>query len=87
MSLYVLNSEKVHIECDMEYSVGKDVACIIRGASVGCVKNTLAKMNYANYITVEGGDEVRVIISTSVFKAGKTPGELIRELFILLRTC
>jgi len=87
VSLYVLHSEKVYIECDMEYSAGKDVSCIIRGATAECVKSALAKINGADYITVKGGEEVNVTISTSVFKAGKTPGELIRELFILLRAC
>lgn len=87
MSVYVLQSEKVFLECDMEYGAGKDVVCVVKGVAHECVEEAVKKTNYADYVKVVRGDATRLYISTSVFKAGKTPGELVKELFVLLRLC
>ncbi len=87
VSVYVLQSDDVSLECDMEYGAGKDVVCIIKGVAHECVEGAVKRSNYADYMKVVKGDAITLYISTSVFKIGKTPGELVKELFVLLRLC
>jgi hypothetical protein len=48
------------------------------------VEKAVKRTGYGGYMTLEGS---RLYISTSIFRAGKTPGELIKELATLLRLC
>ncbi len=84
MSIYVLQSGKAVLECDMEYGEGKEITCIVSGVSRECVEEAVKRTGYGIYMTLEGS---RLYISTSIFRAGKTPGELIKELATLLRLC
>lgn len=85
MSIYVLQSGKAVLECDMEYGEGKEITCIVSGVSRECVEEAVKRTGYGtSYMTLEGS---RLYISTSIFRAGKTPGELIKELATLLRLC
>jgi len=87
VSVYVLQSSDVSLECDMEYGAGKEVVCIVRGVAQECVEGAVKRSSYADYMKVVRGDATMLYISTSVFKVGKTPGELVKELFVLLRLC
>ena len=84
MSIYVLQSGQALLECDMEYGQGKEVACIVSGVSRECVEEAVKRSGYGIYTRLE---DDKLYISTSVFRAGKTPGELIKELATLLRLC
>jgi hypothetical protein len=85
VSIYVLQSGKAVLECDMEYGEGKEITCIVSGVSRECVEEAVKRTGYGtSYMTLEGS---RLYISTSIFRAGKTPGELIKELATLLRLC
>jgi len=85
VSIYVLQSGKAVLECDMEYGEGKEITCIVSGVSRECVEEAVKRTGYGtSYMTLEGS---RLYISTSIFRAGKTPGELIKELVTLLRLC
>lgn len=84
MSLYVLEDKGLYIECDMEYGPEKDVSCTVRGVPHKCVEEAVRKTGYSAYVKIEGN---RLLLSTSVFKAGRTPGELIKEIFFYLRLC
>jgi hypothetical protein len=84
VSIYVVQSSKALLECDMEYGEGKEVTCIVDGVDARCLEETVKKLGYGDYTSLENN---KLYISTSIFKAGKTPGELIRELATLLRFC
>ncbi|ABP51477.1 MULTISPECIES: hypothetical protein [Pyrobaculum] len=84
MSLYVLEDKGLYIECDMEYGPEKDISCTVKGVTQQCVEEAVRKTGYSAYMKIEGN---RLLLSTSVFKAGKTPGELIKEIFFYLRLC
>jgi hypothetical protein len=76
VSIYVLHDGNISLECDMEYGEGKDVVCIINGVSRECIEEMMKRSKYHDYVRVEEG---KLYISTSIFKAGKTPGELIKN--------
>jgi hypothetical protein len=84
VSIYVLQSGKAVLECDMEYGEGKEITCVVSGVSRECVEEAVKRTGCGTYMTLEGS---RLYISTSIFRAGKTPGELIKELATLLRLC
>jgi hypothetical protein len=84
VSIYVLQSGEAVLECDMEYGEGKEITCVVSGVSRECVEEAVKRTGYGSYMTLEGS---RLYISTSIFRAGKTPGELIKELATLLRLC
>jgi hypothetical protein len=87
MSVYVLQRDNVSLECDMEYGAGKDVVCTVKGVVHECVEEAVKRSNYADYMRVVRGNATMLYISTSIFKIGRTPGELVKELFVLLRLC
>ena len=84
MSIYVLQSGKAVLECDMEYGEGREITCIVSGVSRECVEEAVKRTEYGGYMMPKGS---RLYISTSIFRSGKTPGELIKELATLLRLC
>ena len=84
MSIYVVQSNKALLECDMEYGEGKDVTCVVNGVDAKCLEDIVKKLGCGEYARLENN---RLYISTSIFKAGRTPGELIREIATLLRLC
>jgi len=84
VSIYVVQSNKALLECDMEYGEGKDVTCVVNGVDAKCLEDIVKKLEYGEYARLENN---RLYISISIFKAGRTPGELIREIVTLLRLC
>ncbi|WP_148682398.1 hypothetical protein [Pyrobaculum neutrophilum] len=84
MSVYVVQAGNAQLECDMEYAEGRDVICRLYGVEMSCLEDAVRKTGFQNYIKIEGD---RFYISTAIFKAGRTPGELIREIATLLRLC
>jgi hypothetical protein len=84
VSIYVVQSNKALLECDMEYGEGKEVTCVVNGVDAKCLEDIVKKLGCGEYARLENN---RLYISTSIFKAGRTPGELIREIVMLLRLC
>jgi hypothetical protein len=84
VSIYVVQSNRALLECDMEYGEGKEVTCVVNGVDAKCLEDIVKKLEYGEYARLENN---RLYISTSIFKAGRTPGELIREIATLLKLC
>jgi hypothetical protein len=84
VSIYVVQSDKALLECDMEYGEGKDVTCVVNGVDAKCLEDIVKKLGYGEYARLENN---KLYISNSIFKAGRTPGELIREIATLLKLC
>jgi hypothetical protein len=84
VSIYVVQNNKALLECDMEYGEGKDVTCVVNGVDAKCLEDIVKKLEYGEYARLENN---RLYISTSIFKTGRTPGELIREIATLLKLC
>ncbi|MEM1597765.1 MAG: hypothetical protein QXP31_05555 [Pyrobaculum sp.] len=83
MSIYILQSGEAQLECNMEYQPGGDIECVVRGVEERCVEEAVKKIG-SEYVRSEGS---KFYISTSVFKGGKTPGELVKEIALLLKYC
>lgn len=84
MSTYIIQIDNIHIECDMEYGVSKDIVCKVVGVSHECLDDTIRKIGLEDYVKVEDNT---LYILTSIFKTGKTPGEVIKEIAMLSRFC
>ncbi|MEM4509508.1 MAG: hypothetical protein QXT46_00115 [Pyrobaculum sp.] len=84
MSLYVLYGEGVNIQCDMEYSSGKDIICEIEGAPLECIEKAISRYKY---IRLEKDKSLKIYIPNTIFTYGKTPGEIIKEVFTLAQYC
>ncbi|MEZ0319063.1 MAG: hypothetical protein ABWK05_03590 [Pyrobaculum sp.] len=83
MSIYVLQSGEAQLECNMDYQPGGDIECVVRGVEEKCVEEAVKRVG-SNYVRAEG---FRLYVSTLVFKGGRTPGELIKEIALLLKYC
>lgn len=79
----MVQGEGIYIQCDMEYGSEKDIVCEVEGASLECIEKIISRYS----IRVERGKPLRLYIPTSIFNLGKTPGELIKEIFTVSRLC
>jgi hypothetical protein len=47
VSIYVLQSGKAVLECDMEYGEGKEITCVVSGVSRECVEEAVKERGTA----------------------------------------
>lgn len=90
MGLYVANRGRLRALCDMEYDVdsGKPVTCLMQGAPVECVRLAASRLPYSEAVEFRQLEEgPSLVIHTSIFRAGKTPGEVIREVLAMVDMC
>ncbi|MFN7105293.1 MAG: hypothetical protein ACK4M3_01705 [Pyrobaculum sp.] len=84
MSLYVVQTGGISLRCDMDYSLSKEVVCVVEGVDNTCLAEVVKKLGLGDLIKDKNN---HIYISTSIFTIGKTPGEVIREIATLLRFC
>jgi len=86
VSVYVIQSGNVVIECHMEYVRGGEIVCVASGTSPECLRKAVQKISSPEFVRVNEA-AAKFYISTALFESGKTPGEVIKELAVLLRLC
>lgn len=86
MSVYVVQSGGAMIECHMEYVRGGEIVCTASGISPECLRKAVQKVSSPEFVKVDE-TAAKFYISTALFERGRTPGEVIKELAVLLRLC